>query len=165
MKELAMSWWFYGRLFFKKIENHGYIYIYQNQIFDFCWESWLWILRAALIINCQWSVPVSNNHPTLVYRIRLLSLSLLYYKSVSGKHRECKFLSCQIFGEGKIQKIHAKYGSEEVVGSGVKRASVILWWNRGFFRILSCFLCYIVIRVLREGLLAHMYRKTSAQPW
>jgi hypothetical protein len=35
--------------------------------------------------------------------------------------------SCaKIFGEGDIQKIHAKYGSEESVGSGGKRASVIL---------------------------------------
>jgi hypothetical protein len=32
----------------------------------------------------------------------------------------------KIFGEGDIQKIHAKYGSEEVAGCGGKRASVIL---------------------------------------
>jgi hypothetical protein len=79
-----------------------------------------------LIINCQGSVPVSNNHPTLVYRIGLLSLSSLYYKGVSGKHQECKFLSCKNIWEGDIQKIHAKYSSEEIVGSGGKRASVIL---------------------------------------
>jgi hypothetical protein len=45
-------------------ENLRTVVIYQNWVFDFCSDLWLWILRSALIImRGMLSVPVSINCP------------------------------------------------------------------------------------------------------
>ncbi len=80
----------------------------------------------------------------------------MYYKCVSGKQQECKFLLCKnIWGRRHTEKPCKVRLRGNHRKCGGKRASVIFWWNRGFFLILSCsyaILSKFVIRVLREGL-------------